>query len=119
YRGFLGRHGIRMSSPTGWGEFILHASRSAEGRRAMAAYRTQRRLAFTASAKLDYLEHLLSVHRHDRSILFTQDNAAAYEISRRFLVPAITHQTKVKERSKILAGLADGAYGGVVTSRVL
>jgi superfamily II DNA or RNA helicase len=85
----------------------------------MLAYRTQRRLAFAASAKLDYLEHLLFAHRRDRVILFTQDNAAAYEISRRFLVPAITHQTKVKERSRILAGLADGSYGGVVTSRVL
>jgi superfamily II DNA or RNA helicase len=119
YRGFLGRHGIRMSSPAGWGEFILLSSRSAEGRRAMAAYRTQRRLAFAASAKLDYLEHLLHVHRRDRVILFTQDNATVYEISRRFLVAAITHQTKVKERSRILAGLADGSYGGVVTSRVL
>src|SRR5689334_20591954 len=119
YRAFLGRHGIRMSSPQGWGEFVLRSSQSAEGRRAMAAYRTQRRLAFAASAKLDYLEHLLSVHRGDRAILFTQDNATAYEISRRFLVPAITHQTKVKERSHVLAGLADGSYGAVVTSRVL
>jgi len=119
YRGFLGRHGIRMSNPAGWGEFILLSARSAEGRRAMTAYRTQRRLAFAASAKLDYLEHLLFVHRRDRVILFTQDNATAYEISRRFLVPAITHQTKIKERSRILAGLSDGSYGGVVTSRVL
>jgi superfamily II DNA or RNA helicase len=119
YRGFLGKNGIRMSTPSGWGEFILLSSRSAEGRRAMLAYRTQRRLAFAASAKLDYLEHLLFVHRRDRAILFTQDNATAYEISRRFLVPAITHQTKVKERSRILAGLAEGTYGGVVTSRVL
>jgi superfamily II DNA or RNA helicase len=119
YRGFIARHGIRMSSPSGWGEFILHSSRSAEGRRAMAAYRTQRKLAFAASAKLEYLEHLLAVHRRDRAILFTQDNATAYEISRRFLVPAITHQTKVKERSHVLAGLAEGTYGAVVTSRVL
>src|SRR5262249_45562172 len=112
-------HGIRMSSPTGWGEFINVSSRTAEGRRAMVAYRTQRRLAFAASAKLDYLEHLLFVHRGDRSILFTQDNATAYEVSRRFLVPAITHQTKVKERSRFLTGLAAGDYGAVVTSRVL
>jgi superfamily II DNA or RNA helicase len=119
YRGFIGRHGIRMSSPAGWGEFILLSSRSEEGRRAMLAYRTQRKLAFAASAKLDYLEHLLFVHRRDRAILFTQDNATAYEIARRFLVPVITHQTKVKERSRILAGLCEGTYGGVVTSRVL
>jgi superfamily II DNA or RNA helicase len=119
YRSFLRQHGIRMSSPAGWGEFINLSSRNAEGRRAMAAYRTQRRLAFAASAKLEYLEHLLLVHRRDRAILFTQDNATAYEVSRRFLVPAITHQTKVKERSHFLAGLAAGEYGAIVTSRVL
>ena len=55
----------------------------------------------------------------DRSILFTEDNATAYAIARRFLVPVITHQTKVRERSAILAGLADGSYGAVVTSKVL
>jgi superfamily II DNA or RNA helicase len=119
YRAFLQRHGIRMSSPSGWGEFIMLSSRSAEGKRAMTAYRTQRKLAFAAPAKLDYLDHLLFDHRNDRAILFTQDNATAYEVSRRFLVPVITHQTKVKERSHILASFAAGSYGAVVTSRVL
>ena len=52
-------------------------------------------------------------------LLFTQDNATAYAVSRRFLVPVITHQTKVSERSEILAGLAEGTYGAVVTSKVL
>jgi superfamily II DNA or RNA helicase len=43
----------------------------------------------------------------------------AYEVSKKFLVPVITHQTKVKERSAILAGIADGTYSAVVTSKVL
>ena len=51
--------------------------------------------------------------------MFTEDNATVYLVSRRFLVPAITHKTKVRERSAILAGLADGRYAAVVTSRVL
>src|SRR5207244_10784528 len=50
---------------------------------------------------------------------FPEDNATAYAISRRFLLPVITHQTKVRERSAILAALADGSYGAVVTSKVL
>jgi superfamily II DNA or RNA helicase len=119
YRGFVQRNRIRMSQPGGWGQFILLSSRDAQGRRAMEAYRRQRRLAFCAPAKLDYLDHLLHRHRRDRAILFTSDNATCYEISRRFLVPAITHQTKVKERSDILGGLAEGRYGAVVTSKVL
>jgi superfamily II DNA or RNA helicase len=119
YRDFLRRRGIRMSDPSGWGQFIIQASQSEDGRRAMTAYRRQRELAFAPVAKLDYLEHLLHVHRKDRAILFTQDNATAYAISRRFLVPVITHQTKVRERSAILGGLSEGTYRAVATSKVL
>ena len=119
YRAFVESRGIRMSQPSGWGEFIMQSSQSAEGRRAMAGYRRQRELAFAPQAKLAYLEHLLHTHRHDRAILFTQDNATAYAVARRFLVPVITHQTKVRERSAILAGLAEGTYRAVATSKVL
>jgi superfamily II DNA or RNA helicase len=119
YRDFLARNGIRMSSPSGWSDFIIRSARSEDGRRAMAAYRRQRDIAFAAPAKLDYVGLLLDRHRDDRTLLFTQDNATAYEISRRFLVPIITHETRVRERSEILAGLADGGYGAVVTSKVL
>jgi superfamily II DNA or RNA helicase len=119
YREFLRSRGIRMSTPSGWGQFIIQASQTAEGRRAMAGYRRQRELAFAPLAKLEYLEHLLHTHRRDRAILFTQDNATAYSIARRFLVPVITHQTKVRERSAILAGLSDGTYRAVSTSKVL
>jgi superfamily II DNA or RNA helicase len=119
YRAFVQSRGIRMSQPSGWGQFVMQSTQSAEGRRAMAAYRRQRELAFAPSAKLAYLESLLYLHRRDRAILFTQDNATAYAIARRFLVPVITHQTKVRERSAVLAGLAAGTYRAVVTSKVL
>jgi superfamily II DNA or RNA helicase len=65
------------------------------------------------------VEHLLHQHRADKTIIFTQDNATAYGISRRFLVPVITHQTKVTERSAILSGLTDGTYTAIATSKVL
>ena len=119
YRAFVVKCGIRMSQKTGWGEFVMMSSRSAEGQRAMRAYRTQRGLSFAARGKLDYLGHLLVEHKDDRAIVFTQDNATAYDIARRFLCPIITHQTKVKERSHILEGLAAGTYGAIITSRVL
>jgi superfamily II DNA or RNA helicase len=119
YRDFVKRRGIRLSRPGGWSEFIMQAAQSVEGRRALAAHRRQRELAFAPSAKLEYLDHLLHSHRHDRAIVFTQDNATAYGISKRFLIPVITHQTKVRERSAILAALAEGTYRAVVTSKVL
>jgi superfamily II DNA or RNA helicase len=124
YRDFITRNGIRMSSPSGWSDFIIRSSRSDDGRRAMAAYRKQREIAFAAPAKLDYVGLLLDRHRQDRVLLFTQDNATAYALSRRLLIPIITHETRVRERSEILAGLGRGpqkgdGYGAVVTSKVL
>ena len=119
YLGFVRAQGIRMGSPEGWREFIMRSSRSAQGRRAMQAYRKQRELAFAAPAKLEYVAHLLHAHRHDRTIVFTEDNATAYRISELLLVPAITHQTKISERSEILARLNEGTYNAVVTSKVL
>jgi superfamily II DNA or RNA helicase len=108
-----------MNRPSGFGEFIKRSARTAEGQAAMEAYRRQRALALAAPGKLAVVEELLELHRNDRTLLFTQDNATVYEISRRFLIPAITHQTKVTERSEILAGLTDGSWAAVITSRVL
>lgn len=119
YLDFVSAAGIRMGSPDGWSQFVIQSARSPQGRRAMEAYQAQRKLSFTAPSKLEYVDHLLHKHRTDKAILFTQDNATAYAISIRFLIPVITHQTKVTERSKILSGLADGTYTAVVTSKVL
>ncbi|MEI7892266.1 MAG: DEAD/DEAH box helicase family protein [Myxococcales bacterium] len=117
YIAFLRANDIRM--PAGWSRFVSLSCRGTDGPRAMTAYCRQRQLALAAPGKLDYLDHLLWVHRDGRALVFTNDNATAYTVSRRFLVPVITHQTKVRERTAILKGLADGTYGVVVTSRVL
>jgi superfamily II DNA or RNA helicase len=119
YLDFVRKNGIFMGGERGFSEFILRAARSDAGQRAMQAYRRQREIAFAAAGKLDYLDHLLSVHAADRSLIFTQDNATAYAISKRFLLPVITHQTKVSERSEILERFSAGDYRGVVTSKVL
>lgn len=119
YINFLRKCGINMSASDGWNRFIMMASQSAEGRRAFASYRRQKELALGAPGKIRVLEKLLHKHRTDRVIVFTQDNQTVYDISRRFLVPAITHQTKVKERSEILSNFNEGIYTVVVTSKVL
>jgi superfamily II DNA or RNA helicase len=119
YKSFLRANGIRMSERDGWQRFVLLSSQSDAGRRAFAAYRRQKQLALAAPGKLLALARLLHMHRHDRTIVFTEDNATVYQISRQFLVPAITHQTKVKERSFILSAFNEGTIGTVVTSKVL
>ena len=119
YRGFVDERGISMGGPHGWQRFIQETCRSKEGRAAFQAYREQRRLSLAAPAKLGVLQKLLDRHRHDRMLIFTNDNATVYQIARRFLVPAITHQTKAKERRHILECFQSGEYPVVVTSRVL
>ena len=119
YRAFVHKSGVRLSSPQGWSELIKRAARSAEGRAALAAHRRQRALAFAAPQKLDEVERLLTQHAGARTLIFTDDNATAYAIARRFLVPVITHQTKVRERSAVLHAFSDGTLPILATSRVL
>jgi len=119
YLSFLRANGIRMGEPDGWGRFLMLSSQSDTGRRAFSAYRRQRGLALAAPGKLAVLGRLLHQHRGDRTIVFTEDNATVYAISRRYLLPAITHQTKIKERARILAAFNAGELTAVVTSKVL
>ena len=119
YRSFVVGQGIRMSSPDGWSQFVMRSSQSAEGRRAMAAYQQHKEIAFAAPSKLAYVEDLLHRHRRDRALLFTERNRTAYGLSRRFLLPIITHQTKVSERSRILEDFGAGVYNALVASKVL
>jgi len=119
YLAFLRSSGIRMGSPSGWNDFLMRSARTEEGLRALAAYRRQRTLALAPAQKLDQVERLLARHRGERVLVFTEDNRTAYAVSRRFLVPVITHQTKVKERSLILERFASGALDVVATSKVL
>ncbi|MCB9546044.1 MAG: DEAD/DEAH box helicase [Myxococcales bacterium] len=119
YRAFVASQGIRFSQQGAWQQFLQRAARSAEGRRALLAWQRQKALASAAPSKLRFVEHLLHRHRQDRVLLFTQNNNTAYQVARRFLIPVITHQTPVVERSEILAGFAEGRYGAVATSKVL
>jgi superfamily II DNA or RNA helicase len=119
YRRFIHDCGIDMRQPNGWGQFIFLAHRSPEGRQAFQAYREQRSLALAAPAKLNLLGRLLERHNGDRVLIFTHDNATVYKISREFLVPVITHQTKTKERREVLLRFNAGTYPIVATSRVL
>jgi superfamily II DNA or RNA helicase len=119
YRQFVEERGIAMGGPHGWQRFLQETYRSKEGRAAFLAYREQKRLALAAPSKLHLLEGLLERHRGDRVLIFTYDNATVYQIARRFLVPAITHQTKVKERRQVLQKFHTGEYPVVVTSQVL
>jgi superfamily II DNA or RNA helicase len=119
YRQFVRDNGISMGSVSGWQRFLQMTFKQPDGRAAFQAYREQKRMSLAAPAKINLLDELLHRHALDRVIIFTYDNASVYEIARRFLVPAITHQTKTRERQQILERFHAGAYNVVVTSQVL
>ncbi len=119
YRAFIVSEGIRMSAPDGWGRFLMKSSQSRRGRSAWRAWREQKRIALASEGKLELLASLLKQHRSDQVIVFTADNDSVHAISRRHLMPAITHQTPADERQAILKAFNEGALRAVVTSRVL
>ena len=116
---FLQEAKIFLGSVQGWQRFVQASARSKAGRRAMLAHREARAIAFGTEGKLRVLADLLATHYPDRTLIFTDDNATVYRISQEFLIPAITHQTGVKERHDILTKFKTGDYRTVVASRVL
>src|SRR5262249_13293518 len=119
YREFVSAQGIRMSSPQGWQQFVNASARSEAGRRAMLAYRESKRIAFGTEAKMRVLVEILNRHRRDRALIFTADNETVYSISQQFLIPAITHETPIKERRAWLEAFNCGEVLALATSKVL
>jgi len=116
---FLKTTNIFLGSLQGWQRFVQASARSQAGRRAMLAHREARAIAFGTEGKLRILADLLAQHYPERTLIFTDDNATVYRISQEFLIPAITHQTAVKERHEILTCFREGTYKALVASRVL
>lgn len=119
YLEFVRGEHINFSTPDGWQQFISKAARAPNGRAVMAAYREQKRLARASTAKLRVCWELIQDHRGERIIMFTDDNATAYELGRRMVLPVLTHHTKAAERKQMLQHFRDGTWPVLVTSRVL
>jgi superfamily II DNA or RNA helicase len=116
---FLRQANISLSSLDGWQLFVKASARSASGRRAMLAHREAKEIASGTEGKLRVLTELISNHYPDKILIFTNDNATVYRISKQFLIPAITYQTPVKERHNILKDFREGNYKTLVASHVL
>ncbi|MDB9494732.1 DEAD/DEAH box helicase family protein, partial [Spirulina major CS-329] len=116
---FLQDSRIFLGSLEGWQEFVRASARSAAGRRAMLAHREAKAIANGTDSKLRTLADLIATHYPARILIFTNDNATVYRISREFLIPALTHQTPVKERHHILQKFRSGDYGVIAASHVL
>ncbi|HEY9631261.1 MAG TPA: DEAD/DEAH box helicase family protein [Coleofasciculaceae cyanobacterium] len=116
---FLQRSNIWLGSMQGWQRFVQASAQSQAGRRAMLAHREARAIALGTEGKLRILAELLAQHHPEQTLIFTNDNATVYRISQEFLIPALTHQTPVKERHEILQNFREGKYKTLVASHVL
>lgn len=119
YRDFTVRNRIDFGKDSGWRDFLMAVSRRPDGRQAFQAYLRQREISRRGAAKLSAVWELLCRHRSERILIFTADNAMAYEIGRTFTLPVITHSTRAVERKSWLDGFRNGVYPVLVASRVL
>ena len=103
----------------GFGEIRKRMSSTAEGRQVSRSYEAYKAILQTAEAKYAAIADILADHDGEKAIVFTDDNRTILDISRRMLMPVITHHTPKAERVETLARLADGTYRVVGTSHVL
>jgi superfamily II DNA or RNA helicase len=103
----------------GWRMFLIHSAKSEDGRRAMKAYRNYKKIALGTESKIHVLEDLLTRHKRDKVLIFTAENEMVYRISNDYLIPAITHETNVKERKFWLDAFNNGDVLALATSKVL
>jgi superfamily II DNA or RNA helicase len=118
-RSFLQEQRLSLATLSGWERFVQISARSQVGRRAMAAYQESKRVASGTEAKLKVLAELLFRHRTERTLIFSAENEMAYRLSEQFCIPAITHETKIKERRRWLEAFNQGEILALATSKVL
>jgi superfamily II DNA or RNA helicase len=118
YAAYLKETGLKLFGQ-GWTEFIKKSGGDPRARRALMAKQEMQRIVIGSERKLEILDTLLKQHWMDKTIIFTEHNDLVYRIAESFLIPAITHQTKARERKWILDGFKGDQFHAIVTSKVL
>jgi superfamily II DNA or RNA helicase len=109
----------QLAPGASWADWSRHAGRSAEGRRALTAWRQMRGLLAFTHAKRRALRSLLERHRSSRTLVFTADNDTAYAIAREHLVMPLTCDIGRHERDDALERFRRGQIRTLVSARVL
>ena len=120
YTGFVRSRQLQRIHGPGWLMELMRLSAiDQQARRALLARQRLLQLLASCEGKFAALDALLREYESERVLVFTEHNAVVYNIARRHLVPAITHETNAPERKAILDGFQAGRYRVIVTSRVL
>jgi superfamily II DNA or RNA helicase len=102
-----------------WADFVTAASRSDEGRRALAAWRRSRVIVRYAGEKRSIVHDLLLKHSDSRILVFAADNDTAYAVAKAHLVQPITCDIGLRERTQALQRFSSGELRILVSARVL
>ena len=116
---YLAASGIQLRSGSDYQELVKRSGTDPRAREALLAKQRAREVMMNAERKTEHLETLFDRHRGDRVIVFTAHTDLVYRLSKRFLIPAITHETPAGERRTILDRFREGEYSRVVTANVL
>jgi superfamily II DNA or RNA helicase len=120
YAGFFRARRLRETHGAGWLRELTRLSAfEREARAALLARHRILQLLACCEGKLSALEKLLRENIHEQILVFTESNDTVYEISRRDLIPALTHETKAAERKRLLEAFRQRDYHAIVTSKVL
>jgi superfamily II DNA or RNA helicase len=119
FKGYLTKHRIVLRSAADFQKFIMTTGRDPQAREALLARNHALKIALNSEAKLHLLSEKLDDYQNEKILIFTLHNELVYNISRRFLIPAITYQTPREERREILTNFGNGKYHAIVTSQVL
>lgn len=120
YASFFRARQLQRSHGARWLQELMRLSAfDRDARCALLARQRISRLLASAEGKFKTLDNLLREYITEHVLIFTENNAVAYTIARRHLIPTITHETKAAERKTILDRFNSGAYRAIVTSRVL
>ena len=120
YSGYIrSRQLLRRHGRDWFRELMRWSSRDPQARAALLARQRLLQLVGSCEGKARALEALLQEYPTARVLVFTEHLAMVYAIATRYLIPAITHETRAAERKQILDGFQEGRYRALVTSRVL
>jgi superfamily II DNA or RNA helicase len=119
FSNYLARSNIQFTSGSDYQELVKRSGSDPAARKALLARQRAREITYGSQAKIDALEGVLDDYRGERIIVFTAFNDLAYDVSERFLIPTITHQTGAGERREILERFREGTYSRIATSNVL
>jgi len=116
---YVRRSNISFSSGSDYLQLVKRSGNDPQAREALLAKQRAREIMMNATNKRHQLGRILDRHREDRLIVFTAHTELVYDLSERFLIPAITNETGASERREILERFREGEYSRIITANVL